>query len=191
MKVSVAGATDDKGQPRRRLKEVWSGNEDRFKARMEEGYYWQVWLAIRLIQVGLVVQIPQEPIWLNRHEDRKIIKDDFDLVVGLQRRVWLEIKAKDYDISRFKDGLYGVERTSWEQLEEKPLAVVVISKRTEEVLVIPTSSEPHWILESKVMDKMRNQVIDVYKCPIKHLKSWNSLVETLKVRTDRGYDNVV
>lgn len=191
MKVTVAGELDDRGQPRKRLDGVWEGNKSKWQSRVEEGYYWQLWLAMRLIQEGLVVQIPQEPLLLNKHENRKLMKDDLDLVVGLNRRVWLEIKAKDYDIGRFTDGLYGVERTSWEQLDEKPLAVVVVSKKTEQVLVIPTSSEPHWILESKVLDKMRNQVIDVYKCPTPHLRSWASLVATLKERTDRGYDRVV
>jgi hypothetical protein len=71
--------------------------------------------------------------------------------------------------------------SGWEAKDQTPLAVVLISQLTRNMLVIPPSTKKYWT-EKRSFDRIRRINETWYQCPKNHLKSMDLLVEFLQYR---------
>jgi len=69
--------------------------------------------------------------------------------------------------------------SGYEQKLRKPLAYVIVSQRTDDLLVIPNHTYEYWTKETKY-DPARNLTDTFYLCPKNLVKPFSYLVDYLR-----------
>lgn len=163
----------------------WIQNDELFFAELAKGNKWANFVAEYLNSQGVECYTPEGKVRDNISEIPEFSANEKDIVLS-NMSGHLEVKSRNlsfgatmedypYDTA-FVDTLDG-----WNKKAEKPLAVILVSQRTSEMLVIPVSTEPYWGSESKY-DRVRNIYetwITVHKT---HLRPITDLVTWLKNR---------
>jgi hypothetical protein len=121
-------------------------------------------------------------------EDRDRIRagelaDVPDLLVG--GRDLLEVKSRDLAFTSPADYPYATafvgRRARWDRRTAKVAAVVLVSMRTEAMVVVPLSTRPLWVVE-KAYDSVTRREETSYAAPREALRPWEALVEWLRDR---------
>ncbi len=169
----------------------WNKNDELFASELAKGHAWQLYVAMKLLQRGLVVQCSKLELWrtesglVGRPPIEDFTKSDVDILVGRDRVIPIEVKsrrfafrtAKDYP---YKDAMVGTV-DSWEQTTTRPEVVVLISQKTRAILAVNVADTfSNWTIEEND-DGVRGIASErSYCCPLKHLRPFPKLVEWLQ-----------
>ena len=126
----------------------WIENDTLFKKELETGNHWSNHVASVLNENRIPCYATKMVFRDSIEEISDFSKNDKDIVLTnptghievKSRNLKFESNPESYPYeTAFVDTLDG-----WNKKAEKPLAVVLVSQRTSELLVIPTTSEPYW-----------------------------------------------
>jgi len=165
-----------------------------YKSSYTLGHSYNVKIAQRLNDAGIRCYAPELRLAQNHSEIADFTANEQDVVL-LDVNGWIEVKSSSFS---FEDGQpetartqmrNGSERTydrlivdtvsSFETKAVKPLAYVLISQKTDGVLVVPVTTKNNWTI-SHFFDYQRQHYDDFYQCPIQHLKTFDDLVAHLQ-----------
>lgn len=156
-----------------------------FLRELRKGYGWQLWAALQFLREGFAVMVPK----LEIRPDRDSI-DDYtdhgDVIVLLgNRRVYFECKSRGLPFNSVLDYPYDtafVDRVNtWRRKARKPAAVLLVSRITGKIIVVPVSTEKQWLREER-FDSVRQYSRDYYLTTKNSLKDWDSLISWLHAR---------
>lgn len=162
----------------------WSANDALFLDELQGGRRWELYVATKLLDAGLWVQVPELKI-RDHIRDAGQYRDQADVLIGPPPGVKLEIKSRNGlrftgpdDVPSSRMPFFVTTRQSWEDATSKPSAVVVVSRETGGIVVIPRSSARTWeVLERR--DKVRGIREHFLAAPRSALRSFPELVEAL------------
>jgi len=161
----------------------WIENDTLFKKELETGNHWSNHVASVLNENQIPCYATKMVFRDSIEEISDFSKNDKDIVLT-NPTGHIEVKSRNlkFDVTpesypyetAFVDTLDG-----WNKKAEKPLAVVLVSQRTSELLVIPTTSEPYWGQETKY-DNVRG-IYDTWLTVHKtHLRPLSDLLDHLR-----------
>lgn len=164
----------------------WFANDDLFFDELAEGHEWAERVAAKLRAAALPVEVTpmrRRATIEHRHEFAK----EVDLFVG-SKRVPIEVKSRRLrftdDPATYPYNTAFIDTVSgWDAKEPRPMAVVLISQHTGGMLVVPPSTSPSWVRESR-RDRVRNIQDTWYCAPKGQLKTMDSLIDWLRPRTE-------
>lgn len=161
-----------------RTKPAWVQGEERFQHELKQGHFWASLVRDRLIADGHDAELTPyhwEPV-----EFRQQFSNESDVVVHCRtRRVLIECKSRRLDFGEdpssypyqtaLVDTVYG-----WDRKADPVAAVVLISRVTRGMLVVPVSTQPTWSVK-KTFDRTRGFEDRWYECSTTALRSFRSL----------------
>lgn len=163
----------------------WIQNDKLFFAELEKGNYWANYVANYLNSQEVECYTPESKVRGSISEIEEFSINEKDIMFT-SASGHLEVKSRNLSFgaevesypykTAFVDTLGG-----WNKKAEKPLAVILVSQRTKEMLVVPVSTEPYWGTESKydTVRQIHETWITVDKS---YLKPIGDLIEWLKRR---------
>lgn len=138
---------------------TWIENDALFKQELETGNRWANHVANVLNDNGVPCYATKMVFRDSISEIEDFSKFDKDVVLT-NPSGHVEVKSRNLSFGSTFDS-YPYETAfvdtldGWNKKEEKPLAVLLVSQKTSEILVIPTTSETSWGQETKY-DRVRN-----------------------------------
>jgi hypothetical protein len=158
----------------------------------EKSYYlggkWAKVIADRLNSLGVLCYANEVQIAKTQEEREYMTKFEKDIEFKNMPGC-LESKSQSQNFtsdpkefsrpSIFVDTLSG-----WYAKETKPLATVLISQVSKEILVVPTSTEPYWYSYTGY-DRYRKIEETWLCCPKEHIRPFSDLVDWLLKRQER------
>jgi hypothetical protein len=164
-------------------------SEEIFLNELKKGYSYQLVVGEYLRDRGFNVEVDELKIRGDVSEINNYT-DGGDIKIHLSRRtIIVEVKSRNVkfeSVGGFPYDTIFVDRVNtWKRKEkDKPHAIIIISQINNNMFVIPVSSEPNWIIESR-KDTVRNYVREYYLVKKEHIKSMDEFVEWLNVRNGR------
>ena len=164
----------------------WIQNDKLFFSELEKGNKWARYVADYLNSQEISCYTPESKVRSDISEIPEFSSHEKDIVLnsGIGH---LEVKSRNLN---FNSGVEGYPYQTafvdtldgWAKKAEKPLAVILVSQRTSQMLVVPVSTEPYWKSESKydTVRQIHETWITVDKT---YLKPMTELVEWLKKKT--------
>lgn len=165
-------------------------NDETFLAYLEQGLAEEARLALAFLGAGLAAQWVRPGYVADRDRvKRGELADEPDLLVIVRHRV--EVKFRELSFTGPADYPYSTafvgRRSRWDGRSNLPLAVVLVSRPTGAVVVVPGSSRSSWVVET-APDRVTRRVETSYACPRELLEPLDSLVEWPR-RHDTPYTN--
>lgn len=158
----------------------WKDNDELFFKELKEGYEWQKLAANYFKENGLDVQMPSLTI-RNSFDDAIDYLDSKDLIVNGHI---IEVKSRREKFTSAKDFPYStifVDTVSgYNSKITKPLAYVMISRKTGSMLCLPSYSKPEYWTEETRFDRVRNINETFFMAPKSKLKPLSVLVDQIK-----------
>lgn len=124
----------------------WEALHERFLTTLRHARSFEVAVALRLLDAGLTVQLPErseapDVSHAAQHSDRG------DLIVA--GRWIVEIKSTRYRFTcaadwPFEHGAYVTNEKAFRRRRPRPIAYVFVSQQTLAMLAVSTASEPTW-----------------------------------------------
>jgi hypothetical protein len=164
------------------MKHDWNFGRDLFEAELQEGHTWAQRVHERFLYHGLASRLTPYSI-CDDLDDRWMYAQEQDI------HVWdypIEVKSRRLEFtqdprsypygSAFVDTVFG-----WDRKETKPLAVVLVSRVTSDMLVVSHKSQQSWGKESSY-DRVRNMGEEWYTCPKGLLLPFETLTDWLRAR---------
>jgi hypothetical protein len=163
----------------------WFSNDDLFRSELEAGHLWATYVADQLRESGIdAVLTPLE--WRDDIDDRHRFADERDIEVGTSAGpVTIEAKSRrlpfSSDPATYPYDTALVDTVSgWERKSVEPKAVVLVSRQSRAMLVIPVrTTRSKWTIKS-TRDRVRGIDDDWYQCPRNLLVPFASLVSWLQ-----------
>ena len=162
---------------------VWIENDTLFLRELAVGSKWANYVAERLNSVGVPCEAT-EMVFRNSISDiQSFSENDKDILLH-RTPGYIDVKSRNLsftsDPSSYPYSTAFVDTVNgWYQKKEKPVAVVLVSQKTSEMLVIPTTSEPYWNQELR-HDYVRD-IDDIFLTVSKeYLRSFDELAAHLK-----------
>lgn len=157
----------------------WSQNDALFLKELEEGHAWQYLPALFLQLHKLEVIVPELKVRDNIKEARKF-KDTVDLLVNGKE---IEVKSRNEAFTSPESFPYPtviVDTVNGYNIKEKkPLAYIMVSKKTGSLLYLKTSSPEGWTVEEK-FDQTRRIRDKFYMASKSLLQPMDQLLEVLR-----------
>ena len=165
-------------------------DDELFADELARGHAWQVLVAMRLLQAGLVVQVSRLMLWrttaglVGRPPIEQFTSSDVDIMVGRKTLVPIEVKSRRFAFSTpsdypYADAMVGTV-DSWKQATIRPQVVVLVSQQTRAMLAVNVvATFPDWAAKGN-HDQVRGITNDSYFCPRTHLRSFAKLVGWLR-----------
>jgi hypothetical protein len=162
----------------------WFDNDALFFEELREGHRAAELVADALRERDLhVVVTPLEV--RDRVEDRHDFADEHDLLVGARRPCRIDVKSRNLKFAGPNDYPYATAFVDtvagWRQKTHKPVAIVLVSKLTGGMAVIPRSSEEDWRSQPR-FDRRRQIEDDFFLVDKRELTAFDALVEWLHGR---------
>jgi hypothetical protein len=163
----------------------WFSNDPLFRRELEAGHHWASLVAARLMDAGLDARLT--PVaWRETIDDRHRFADERDIEVHAGTEV-VSIEAKSRRLAFTEDPATYPYATAlvdtvsgWDQKIVKPKAVVLVSRETEAMLVVPVrTTQPRWTVKT-TRDRVRNSEDRWYQCPKSLLLPFATLVAWLE-----------
>ena len=160
---------------------AWFENDELFFDELSTGHRFTELVATRLRERGVAAEVT--PMERRRTiDDRGEFSSEIDLFAGTDRKP-IEVKSRQLTFgtdprsypyrTAFVDTVSG-----WDAKTRKPVAVVLVSQLTQEMLVVPPSRRAHWTVERK-HDRVRNITDSWYCAPRGYLRTFDQFVEWL------------
>ena len=152
------------------------------------GGKWAQEVAKRLNGLGVLCYANEVQIARTQEERDYMTKFEKDIEFNLMSGC-LEVKSQSQNFTsnpkEFSRPSIIVDTLSgWYAKETKPLATVLISQVSKEILVVPTSTEPNWYSFTGY-DKYRKIEETWLCCPKEHIRPFSELVYWLLARQER------
>jgi hypothetical protein len=163
----------------------WIQNDELFFAELAKGNKWAQFVSDFMSSNEIPAYTPKGRIRENISEIEEFSVNEKDIMFE-NMDGHLEVKSRNLSFGRtmedypyetaFVDTLDG-----WNRKAEKPLAVILVSQKTSEMLVIPVSTKDSWGTESKydTVRGIHETWITVHKT---HLRPVEELISWLKTR---------
>jgi len=159
--------------------------DEAFKENLTTGYDHQINAATLLLREGFVVQT--EPLDIKgTYEDildGKRFSDNFDLMVSYP--VQIEVKSRNLhftNVGNYPFSTIFVEtKKSWKKRLNPPLFYLIVSQKTENIIVIPGNTHEHWSEITK-RDSKQGFVETFMECPSEYVIDWDEFIQRMKVR---------
>ena len=155
-----------------------------FLRELKKGHNWQLWVGYLLLKEGFAVRVSSLATRPD-HDSIDLYGDDGDVKVTFPgKTVVLEVKSRNLYFTSIDDYPYQtafVDRVNtWRRkADNKPVAICLVSQPTGAIVVVPTSSESSWLVET-VRDRVREYDRDYYLVNKICLARWESLLTWLK-----------
>jgi len=157
----------------------WAQNDTLFINELKAGYQWQYIPAIFFKLNGLSVEIPELTIRDNISEADKWLESK-DLIVN---GYTIECKSRNEEFTNKTDYPYGtcfVDTVSgYDAKTIKPIAYIIISRKTGSMLCIQSSDNSSWGIEEK-FDHVRKIREKFYTCGSNRLHPLSKLTNYIK-----------
>jgi hypothetical protein len=136
----------------------WIENDELFKRELAVGSKWANFVADALNSSGVPCHATEMVFRDNISQIADFSENDKDVVLE-NPLGFVEVKSRNLSFCSTNesypyDTAFVDTADGWAKKAEKPLAVVLVSQRTSEMLVIPSTSESSWGQESKY-DRVR------------------------------------
>jgi len=159
----------------------WFEDTEKFRAELEIGHHWELRVAYYLLCQGFVVQVPRLRFRKNL-EELPEYRDQKDIWIG-KDRFHLEVKSRNLEFTSVDDFPYDTALVDtvkgWEAKWPRPFAVVMVSQKTGERIIAPTTLQDHW--QKKIRyDNYRGFEDEFYEAPKAALRNWIWLIEALR-----------
>ena len=167
----------------------WINNEELFRKELATGSKWARYVAEQLNTLGINCYSPEMVVREDISQIEAFSKDDKDILFNLMDGN-LEVKSRNLrfesDSSSYPYQTAFVDTVSgWEAKTEKPLAVVLVSQKTSQMLVAPVSTEHLWSTTS-LYDNVRGIHDTWWTIDKTLLRPIDELVEWLLVRQNNN-----
>lgn len=166
------------------MSDDWFENDDLFFHELQEGHRYARLVAARIEAEGIRAVVT--PMRVRGHvADRHDFADESDLTVGTVRPCIIDVKSRDLDFTGPRDYPYPTALVDtvkgWEQKLHKPLAIVLVSQRTEGIAVIRVSGESRWLRQRRFDHKRRIEDV-FFEVAKRELATFEEFVEWLRQR---------
>ena len=160
----------------------WLSNDALFFSELEKGHEFSVEVARRLRMLGIEATVP--PISKRIHvDDRDLYDNEADIIVPGNPLYVIEVKSRDLNFECAHDFPYPTVFVDtvrgWEQKNPRPIAIVMISRRTLGTAVVKGSTRRLWTTE-QAFDHVRRLSDIFYVMPREHLVGFGQLVTFLR-----------
>jgi hypothetical protein len=162
----------------------WFDNDALFLEQLAEGHRWAEHAAERLRSAGIAVQVT--PMEVRAHiDDRADFADEWDMSVGSRAPCRLDVKSRNLAFTSIDD--YPFETAlvdtvaGWEAKERHPHAIILVSQKTEALVVIPVSTRGSWT-RARRFDRVRGIEDVFYEVDRRELRPIDDLVTWLRRR---------
>lgn len=158
-----------------------------FVEQLAIGHGWATYVADALNDRGVRCEVTEMEICKDL-EDAKRFADEKDIIFN-DMPGYLDVKSKamrfnsDPDSFPYTTAFVDTEH-GWNQKKEKPLAVILVSQFTKEMLVVPPSTSSTWKPVRK-RDRIRNIWDNFLQIRKSDLRRFDDLVQWLLARQDR------
>jgi hypothetical protein len=163
------------------------GYDDVFHSQVRDGHRWATHVAADLNRNNIACHATPLNIATTKAGVSDFLQEQ-DVVFETQPG-WLEIKSRDLRFDEnpasfpyptaFVDTCYG-----WDSKQQKPLAVVLVSKKTSYKLVVSVKTQSQWVKKS-TFDTKRKITDTWYLVDRSLLRPYSDLVAFLKQRQER------
>src|SRR5689334_18766566 len=124
----------------------WFSNDELFRRELSVGHQYAELVAARLREEGLHVVVTPMEVRADI-DDRHRFANEFDLLVGERAPCIIDVKSRDLAFSgddypypsAFVDTVGG-----WNAKATKPMAIVLVSQRTQAMRVVSVRRQPQW-----------------------------------------------
>ena len=162
----------------------WEHNDELFFNELTTGHRWAEYVAEKLRHRKIPCHV--KPVDFRKSlDDRDRFENEQDVILESVRGC-LEVKSRrlrfgsepvTYPYSTaFVDTVSG-----WNKKSPRPLAVVLVSQLTKNMLVVPVSTQDRWTT-SRSLDRVRNIQETWYTVKKTDLRSFDDLIDWLSVR---------
>lgn len=162
----------------------WFDNDDYFVEQLEVGHAHAEYVAARLREHGLTVDVTPMEIRTDI-DDRHRFRDEHDLTVGTRRPCRIDVKSRDLRFTGIHDYRYEtafVDTVSgWNAKATPPMAIVLISQFTRAMLVVSVKDRESWVAEKR-FDRKRRIEDAYYMVATSRLRPFEELVAYLQKR---------
>jgi len=160
----------------------WLANDALFFSELEKGHEYSLEVARRLRMLGIEAAVP--PISKRIHvDDRDLYDNESDIVIPGAPQYIIEVKSRDLFFECAHDFPYDMifvdTVRGWEQKNPRPIAIVMISRKTLGIAVVRGSTRKHWVTH-QAFDKVRKLSDVFYVVPRTLLVGFGQLVSFLK-----------
>lgn len=167
----------------------WIKNDELFFSELAKGNKWATYVADHINAAGVESYTPEGKVRKDVSEILEFSLNEKDILFKSMDG-HLEVKSRGLTFGKtFEDYPYETAFVDtldgWNKKVEKPLAVVLVSQKTSEMLVVPVSTEQHWGTTSSY-DRVRGiheTWLVVHKT---HLRPIGDLISWLKIKQDEG-----
>lgn len=168
-----------------RIVEDWFENDELFIRELTEGHQYAHLVADLLTCRGLAVELTPM-IVRSSIEARRDFADEYDIKVGERRPAIIDVKSRRLRFTGHADYPYPtalVDTVSgWSAKTHRPDAIVLVSRETHGLAVIPTTrTESSWTTVHR-FDRVRGIVDCFYEIDRRLLRSFADLVAWLQER---------
>jgi len=167
----------------------WMENDDLFADELTKGHSWQLYVALRLLKEGIVVQASRLELWrtengeVGRPPIEDFTKTDVDLLLGRDSPVPTEVKSRSLRFTSPEDFPYSTfivgTVASWADTEIPPEIVLYVSQPTQVILALNVASSRETWTIAPSEDTKRGITSQCYFCEKRHLRTFDRLVEWL------------
>ncbi len=164
----------------------WMENDELFASELTKGHSWQLYVAMRLLKEGLVVQASRFEFRNTRDDIEGFTRTDVDLVIGRKHPIPAEVKSRSLEFTSPEDFPY---RTfivgtvgSWADTEIPPEIVIYVSQPTQAILALNVARTRDTWTVAPTEDRIRGITDQCYFCEKKHLRTFDQLVKWLKTQ---------
>lgn len=161
---------------------TWSSNDKLFKDLLVDGVGYQYRVGFEFLLRGYTVQVPSTHFRSGNIESASQYSDNTDLIVNgkiieVKTRRNISFTSTDDIPDRFLP-FFVTTKSSWDNLKTKPFAVIIISTKTNGIVVVPGKSVPKLPILKKT-DRVRN-ITDFFICAGReHLYSFEEFLNYL------------
>ncbi|MDP9438574.1 MAG: hypothetical protein M3P49_07505 [Actinomycetota bacterium] len=164
----------------------WHENDDLFFRELDEGRRWQLYVASKLLEAGLWVQVPEGSV-RDSIEDVPAYANEADIWVTRKRPAKIEVKSRrveftgPHDIPPNRRPFIVTTESSWNNADTKPIAVVIVSQETRGIVVASSRRSREWEVRY-LYDNVR-RIHDYFLCtPVERLFTFDELTKHLQRR---------
>jgi hypothetical protein len=162
---------------------MWIENDELFKRELATGDKWANHVADVLNSMEIPCHATEMVFRDNISQIPEFSENDKDVVLH-NPAGFIEVKSRNLSFgadpaSYPYDTAFVDTADGWAKKKEQPIAVVLVSQRTSEMLVIPATTEPQWGQESKY-DRVRGIFETWLTVHKSHLRPFPELVSHLR-----------
>jgi hypothetical protein len=162
----------------------WIDNVELFSKRLAVGHRYALNVGAALLATGHAVTVTPSTLRASR-ENIEAYRDELDVLVTRPDGKQFIVESKSRNVEFGNDpASYPYDTAfvdtvrSWTQKTRQRGAVVLTSQRTKAMLVVPVSSQPKWLQETKY-DRARGLTDTWYMAPREELRTMDELVSWL------------